>query len=92
MGVLNLRKETYHQQKIATFLQRRGMTPDTHEDWEVHGPHEGMNYQVYVGYAIAKEDPSESFPVAIYPRAVYEIDSPSDWARVSAEKRILIDE
>ncbi len=89
MGVLNLHSEAYHHQKITAALRRRGMKPDTEEDWEVHGPHESFNYQVYVGYAISQDDPEESALVAIYPRAVYEIEDRSDWYKPTSEQKIL---
>lgn len=78
MGILHFQTETYHRQKITSALARRGMTPDTGDEWEVHGPHESFNYQVYVGYAIVKTDPADTPLVAIYPRGVYEIDDRSD--------------
>ncbi len=91
MGVLNFETEAYHRRKIATALQRRGMTPDLEEDWEIHGPHHPeLPYQVYVGYAISKDDPSDCPLVAIYPRAVYEIEDRSDWGKVTSENKIPI--
>jgi hypothetical protein len=92
MGTLHWEKESYHRQKITGALQRRGMIPDTKEDWEIHGPHESFNYQVYVGYAISKNDPSDSALVAIYPRGVYEVEDRSDWYKRLPEKRIVVEE
>lgn len=37
--------------KIKSTLNRHGFEIDLDEEWEVHGPHLGMNYQVYVGWA-----------------------------------------
>ena len=89
MGVLNLRKETYHQQRITSALRRRGMLPDMKEEWEIHGPHHPeLPYQLYVGYAISQEDPSDCPLVAIYPKAVYEIEDRTNWGRVTPERRI----
>jgi len=69
-------------------LGRRGLKPDLDSGWEVYGPHRDMNYQMYVGYAY--DETGEYFCVAIYPRAVYEIDDPSDWWKVKPEDRIPI--
>ncbi len=92
MGVLNLHSEAYHHQKITAALRRRGMKPDTEEDWEVHEPHESFSYQVYVGYAISKDDPEDGCLVAISlhgpNRGVYEIDDRSDWYRSESERKI----
>lgn len=91
MGVLNFKKESYHLQKITDALQKRGMIPDLEEDWEIHGPHgPEMNFQVYVGYAIVKDDPTDCPCVSISPKGVYEIDDPSDWGKIDPEKRITI--
>lgn len=89
MGVLNLKTEVYHQQKIADALQHRGFVPDLEEEWEIHGPHHPeLPYQVYVGYAVFKDDPSDCPLVVIYPRGVYEIEDRADWGKTLPEKRI----
>ncbi len=90
MGMLNLKKEPFHLQKITNALQRRGMIPDVKEGWEVHGPHHPeLPYHVYVGIAISKNDASDCPLVAIYPHAVYEIEDTSDWGRVQPDRRIV---
>src|SRR6266702_5407294 len=91
MGVLNFETEQYHLRRVTAALQRRGMIPDLEEDWEIHGPHEGMNFQVYVGYAISLADPQDTPCVAIYPKAVYEIEDPSAWGGVMPDQRIPIE-
>ena len=40
---------------ITGMLERRGLYLDKNDEWEVHGPHPGMNYQVFVGTAYEKE-------------------------------------
>ena len=93
MGYLDFEKEPYHRRRITAALRRRGMKPDLEEDWEIHGPHHPeLPYQVYVGYAQAKDDPTDCPCVAIYPRGVYEIESPSDWGRVEQGNKIPIEE
>src|SRR5947207_1667382 len=94
MGLLNFETEVAHRQKITTALRRRGLVPDLEEEWEIHGPHAGMNFQVYVGYVISQDDPSESFCVAVSlhgaQRGVYEIDDPSYWHEALPEKKIPV--
>jgi len=66
-------------------------------DWEIHGPHLEVPI-VYVGYAlydkwrpnlnISEKNRLEGTYVAIYPKAVYEVEEPEDWYKVSPEQRI----
>lgn len=89
MGTLNFKVEPAHLQRITTALARRGLLPDTGSEWEVHGPHlPEMPYQVYVGTAREKTNQAEWLLVAIYPRGVYEIDDPADWAWVTPDQRL----
>ena len=97
--------------RIKKALARRGMRIDTDWDWEVHGPHPDMNYEIYVGYAYEEANPKARcvcssrnlqevgceahrryYCVAIYPRAVYEIEDESAWHKVCPENRILAGE
>lgn len=88
MGFLNLVDEPYHRRKIMRILRRRGMKPNMKMEWEIHGPHQNMNYQVYVGDAI--DSSGDTGYVAIYPRAVYEIDNSFDWWKPEPERKIPI--
>ena len=81
---------------------------DEEDDWEVHGPHHDMDYQVYIGRVFEQPLPvytfctcatkgidsckkhENGFNVAIYPKAVYEIQSPEEWLKVSEDDRITI--
>ena len=108
MGRLDFKHEEEHFKYIRSTLLRRGLVPDLTEEWEVHGPHQGWNYQVYVGYALPKDEKKvcqsdgcnlpwkkckkhiNFYCVAIYPKAVYQIEEPSDWAKVGPEDRIPI--
>lgn len=96
MGVLNFEEQPHHRRKITDALRHRGLMPDLVEEWEVHGPHAGMNFQVYVGYAVSKDDPLDCFCVAISlhgtGRGVYEIDDPTRWGERSPDKKIPIEE
>lgn len=101
MGVLDLKNEPRHWTRIRQALRRRGFNTDKDEEWEIHGPHFEMDYQVYIGYAYVDADPSAKCLcpdrgkkvqmtycrahkqwscVAIYPRAVYEIEDEGKWA------------
>jgi hypothetical protein len=77
MGYLDFSYEKHHLKKIKQALKRRDLFFDPEDDWEVHGPHQDMNYQVYVGRAYetfepdAKYEYDKGFNIAIFPRAVY---------------------
>ncbi len=87
MGILNWKTEEYHREKITKALKVRGLIPDS-TTWEVHGPHEGMNYQVYVGYATDKDNPNDTYCLVFWPgRGVWEIDDPSDWWKKGEKTR-----
>ena len=81
MGLLDLKNEPTHAVKIRKALSRRGLKFDEGGDWEIHGPHDQMDYQVYVGSAYREADPEAWFDVAIYPHAVYEIESSDEWTK-----------
>lgn len=87
-------------------LKRRGLKP-SNEEWEVHGPHKDMNYEVFIGACdfIPEEGakcicppgsakancPIHGFVlVAVYPRAVYEIEDESLWWDVYPEDKIPV--
>ena len=89
MGALDPGFDKEHFKFIKASLRRRGLKPDLDEEWEVHGPHPDMDYQVYVGWAY-NEALDEYICVAIYPRAVYEIDDPDDWWKTDPENRIPV--
>jgi len=104
VGTLNFSKEKEHLAIIRKRLAVRGLKPDLKSEWEIHGPHQDMNYQVYVGYAMPSDDKEEcrycSLPwkqckvhpnyycVVIYPRGVFEIFDPSKWYKPEPENRI----
>jgi len=93
MGFLNL-EDTQHWRVIKARLSRRGLKPVLDADdkgrteWEIHGPHRDMDYQVYIGLAY-EDDPGDSFYVVMYPRAVYELGD-SDWLSPEPENRIPV--
>jgi len=107
MGIIDPGQLKYHLDYINKPLLRRGLVPDTDSEWEIHGPHSpDMNYVVYVGYAVPKNEKEECrscnltwkkckthknyYCVVIYPRAVYEIDDPMEWWKRRSEDRIPI--
>lgn len=90
MGYLDIDNEPYHRRRITTALKRRNLEPSWGEDWIIHGPHHPeLPYQVYIGYAQVSRD--EEIMVAIYPRAVYEIEDETRWGEVQPEQRIPIE-
>ena len=54
MGFLNFKEEKYNLQRIKSALRRRWLTMDPADDWEIHGPHQDMNYQIFIGPAYLK--------------------------------------
>ena len=80
--------------RITSALKRRGLLPELDGDaWEVHGPHQGMNYQWYEGWAYYSNDKNEYLFVHIYPRAVYSIDPNEPYIKqYTIENRIYIDQ
>ena len=94
---------------IQSALDRLNLFMDKDDEWEVHGPQQDMNYQVYVGRAFEKPLPvyttctcrtigvdkckkhQNGFCVAIYPKAVYEIQLPDDWDKVRKDEIIELD-
>ena len=89
MGTLNLEDEKDISDFIIGMLDRRGLYLKKNDEWEVHGPHPDMNYQVYIGPAYRKK-PKECFLVAVYPKAVYGIEDYSDWWKTDPKYRINI--
>lgn len=51
MGTLDFSTDTEILNSIKQRLRRRGLKPDLDGEWEVHGPHQDMDYQVYIGFA-----------------------------------------
>lgn len=102
MGTLNLQEEPYHRNRIKKALKKRGLRMDMEYEWEIHGPHQDMNYVVYVGYAyfdkwhpflhIPEKNRPDGIWVVIYPRAVYEIDEELKWYIADPEQRVFVSE
>jgi len=85
---LNLDENILYLRRIKKALTRRGLRPDLDDEWEIHGPHQNMNYQVLIGGSYDKTE--HYFLVAIYPWAVYEIEAESEWWKVGPENRMYI--
>ncbi len=90
MAILDLETDQDYFQYISRRLKYREMAPDFSEDWEVHGPHPGTDYQVFVGPAKCHHLAKSLVYVAIYPGAVYEIDDRNEWSNPKKEGRILV--
>jgi hypothetical protein len=92
MGCLDFsdERDKYHLAIIRRRLGRRSLKPHLDTVWEIHGPHEGMNFQVYMGWAGPIKGTGDVC-VAIYPWATYEIQDTNQWNMVGAENRIYID-
>ena len=85
MGSLDFDDENSkpHLRRIQQALKQRGLVMNPDDYWEIHGPHEEMNYQTYVGNAYEPDNrsPDDGFLVVIYPREVYQIDAEDQWSR-----------
>ncbi|PLX27156.1 hypothetical protein C0583_04620 [Candidatus Parcubacteria bacterium] len=107
MGDIKLNEEgnEYHFHKIRKKLPELNLSPCLDETWKIHGPHEEMDYQVYVGYVepldsnkkckLCKKVWSECELhnnykiVAVYPDKVYEISDVSRWVEDAIEENEL---
>jgi hypothetical protein len=87
MGYLDFNEERgkRHLKRIKSVLLRRGLEPDPESEWIIHGPHSDMGI-VYIG-CVREKDSGEKWLVTIYPRAVYVIDDPDDWNKISEDSR-----
>lgn len=56
MGTFDSEHDKRGVRIIGNVLKKRGLIPDFSEEWEIHGPHRDMNYQVYIGWAYKKAD------------------------------------
>ena len=91
MGLIDFKFEEYHLKRIKSALKRRELAPEVDGDaWEIHGPHQGMNYQWYEGWAYYEDNPDEFVYVHIYPRAVYEIDPDDNSNQYIPENKIPV--
>ena len=102
MGTLNFEFDKRQLNRIKSYLKRRGLFMDPEDEWEIHGPHQDMNYEVLIGPAYKKVDLSvpcnceqnncqrhhDGFFVVIYPKTVYRIDDPDDWWKPKKEDKI----
>jgi hypothetical protein len=86
MGFVDFKSEPEHLEYLRKRLASYGLKPDKNWEWEIHGPHQDMDYQVYIGYA--KDARGIEHCVAVYPRSIYEVDDPSDWYKGFSENRL----
>jgi hypothetical protein len=75
-------EKSEHYKYIEKRLTSRGLEINKKWAWEIHGPHQDMNYVVYVGLV------KDGRMVVIYPKKVYEIDDESKWWDCDPEKII----
>jgi len=93
MGILNFDHDTAIKGYIIKRLKSRGLIIDESEEWEVHGPHYQMDYQVYIGPALYDKkiwtvERLDGLYVAIYPRGIYELEDTTKWHQASPENKI----
>jgi hypothetical protein len=85
VGYIDFQSEPDHTRRIRRALESRGLQFDPAEEWEIHGPHQDMNYEVYVGTA---REGKMLRTVAIWPKAVYAVGDTSRWWDISPENRL----
>ena len=88
MGFIDLGTEKEHLRRVKSASSKRGLMPDLSQEWEIHGPHQNMNYQVLVGWAY--DNTCNRHLIAIYPRVIYEIDDYSKWWNVGCQNKIAL--
>ena len=90
MRMLHTETDKLHFRHIKKRLHKRGMAFLFSEGWEIHGPNRYMNYKVYVGPATYSSLPDSFVYVAVYPVAVYKIDSRDKWLNPKKEDRVRV--
>ena len=83
-------RDLEHVKRVERALKRRGMVPVNMEYWEVHGPHQDMEYYMYVGEARRTGSRRGVIYVSIYPWATYEVPSASQWWDIDPSSRIPV--
>jgi len=66
--------------EIREALRKRGLTLVYKKEWEKHGPHQDMEYEIFVGAAKGPWGSSVGC-VVIYPWGVWAIDGSDVWHR-----------
>ena len=69
---------------IERRLKDRGWKPIDKDEWEKHGPHLGMEYMVYLGWA-EDQITKQKVEVVLYPRKIYHIGNVRSWSDVRPE-------
>lgn len=89
--ILDWDNESEHTQIIEHSLESRGLERDESTIWIIYGPHEHMDYRVYVGEVFdATQVNDQPFDVAIYPWGVYRIEYPSRWWETTRRNRFCL--
>jgi hypothetical protein len=106
MGTLDFENDKRILNKIKSVLKRRALVMDPEDEWEIHGPHQDMDYQVLVGPVYEKlnhtipcnctqgyhkcQKHRDRLYVVIYPRGVYYINDPDDWWKKNQKDRVSV--
>ncbi|MGV7224637.1 MAG: hypothetical protein ACQ9MH_24365 [Nitrospinales bacterium] len=61
MGFLDFEYSKEDLKFILSALRRKNLFMDEEDDWEVHGPHDDMDYQVYIGRVFEQPLPVYTF-------------------------------
>ncbi len=90
MRMLHSKTDKQHFKHIKERLKKRGMECSFNEGWAIHGPNPNMKHKVYVGPVKYSHLPDSFVYVAVYPVAVYKIDSRDKWENPKKEDRIPV--
>lgn len=69
---------------IRRRLKDRGYMPIDKSEWEKHGPHQGMEYMVFLGPS-KDLTTKQKVEVVLYPRKVYHMGNCTEWFLVGPE-------
>ena len=69
-------------------LKRYGLKIMPSAEAESHGPHPHMDYVVFIVYVKMLSNPKAQYWVAMSPRVIRQIDSPSDWYKADPDSRL----
>lgn len=99
MGKFNFGENKDKDNHIKKILAKGELKPIMDEEWDIHGPHPDMDYQVFVGPADPLDDESKcrlcdkkwkdcdlhlnGGIVVVHPKGFDMIDDPSDWHKVT---------
>jgi len=74
--------------RLNTRLKEYGLRIMPTAENEMHGPHPQMEYLVYVLFIKEIDHPKNQYWVAVYPRAIYQIEDSCSWYKADPDSRL----